>query len=426
MLGTLYASADEYDTIMVGLYYDSTAKTSVTLSAEDGLSYGVYENGIHTEWGTLEGTAATVSVSGENTLMLNEAEAFDITNSNLSIAPVEGNIRLDGVEYRGCIVLTNAAGGSMTVINALPTDYYLYGVIASEMPSQWHTEALKAQAICARGYAMSNYHKHSSYGFNVCATTNCQVYNGVSAETPATIEAVDATKGEVLTYNGGIAQSLFYSSSGGHTANAENVWGSYISYLSGVEDPYEAEDSPRHTWTATLTTAEIEAALAKRDINIGSVTELTARTDETGRVYELMVKGTDGDHTFTRQNTFIPFSSYGVISQKYSLSPITTNTSALYALTSGKKQETAGRNVISSTGIISAVTNGFTILSSSGRSIYQEGKTTGYTFNGGGWGHGVGMSQYGAKGMAENGFTYDEILDHYFPGTDLSSMYDDK
>lgn len=420
---TLYASAAEYDTIKVGLYYESTAKASVTVTSDSGLSYGVYENGVHTELGTIEGTSATIAVSGDNELSINGAEPINIASSNLSISPIDGTIRLDGTQYRGCILLTNASGGTMTVINALPTDYYLYGVIASEMPSGWHTEALKAQAICARGYAVSNYNKHASLGFNVCATTNCQVYKGVAAETASTIEAVDATEGEVLTHDGSIAQSLFYSSSGGHTANAENVWGSYISYLSGVEDPYESEDSPRHTWTATLSLSQIEAALSERDINIGSVTELIPSTDETGRVYELTVKGTDGDHTFTRQNTYIPFSSYGVISQKYSISPLNVSTSALYALTSGRKQEISGYNVISSGGVKSTVTSGFTMLSSSGRSIHQSGKITGYTFNGGGWGHGVGMSQYGAKGMAENGFTYEEILDHYFPGTELGSMY---
>lgn len=416
---TLCAKASDYDTIKVGLFYGSTAKSAVTIEVDSGLSYGVFDGTKHVERGVLYGNAFTIASHSATQIIINGAQVEETGGSNLSIVPLSGNIRIEGTLYRGGAVFTNASETALCVMNVLTTEEYLYGVIGGEMPSSWHKEALKAQAICARGFAISNFNKHSSYGFNVCATTNCQVYKGISAETASTISAVDETRGEVLRYNGQIAQTLFYSSSGGYTANSKNVWGSSIPYLSGVPDPYESPDTPRHTWSATLTKEEITEVLIANGIDIGTLVNLRATSDETGRVYELTAYGTNGSHTLTKQQTYSPFYSKGVLSQKYSLTPVASASKPVYAQGSGSAAIINGFAAISASGSVWDVSGGFNIKSSRGTSDYTPGNVTAYTFNGGGWGHGVGMSQYGAKGMAEGGFTYDAILSHYYPGTQL-------
>ncbi|MBQ8588786.1 MAG: SpoIID/LytB domain-containing protein [Clostridia bacterium] len=419
---TLCAQAGEYDNIKVGLYYGDTAKGSVNISVSQGISYGYHDGTSHMETGTLNGNEFTISASSASTVTINDSLVLETGGSNLSVMPLDGNIKINGSEYRGGALFTNASDTTLCVMNVLPLEEYLYGVIASEMPSSWNLEALKAQALCARGFAVSNFNKHSSYGFNVCATTNCQVYKGVSAETQSTINAVDQTAGQVVMYEGKVIESLFYSSSGGHTANVKNVWGSSIPYLSGVEDPYESEDTPRHTWTATLTNAEIADALRQNGTDIGDLISLSALTDETGRTYELTAVGTLGTHTLKRQSTYSPFYSKGVLSQKFTIAPVTTGSRTLYAISKAPKNVLSSYTAINSAGIKANISSGFSIISAKGKDTYTSGTVTGYTFSGGGWGHGVGMSQYGAKGMADSGFTYDAILSHYYPGTEIGSI----
>ncbi len=414
--------ASDYDNIKVGLYYGDTAKNLVNISVSQGISYGYHDGSSHIETGTLNGNEFTVSASSGSTVTINDSLVLETGGSNLSVMPLEGNIKIEGSEYRGGALFTNASDTALCVINILPLEEYLYGVIASEMPSSWNIEALKAQALCARGFVVSNFNKHSSYGFNVCATTNCQVYKGVSAETQSTINAVDQTKGQVVTYEGKIIESLFYSSSGGYTANAKNVWGSSIPYLSGVEDPYESKDAPRHSWSATLTNEEIADALRQNGTDIGDLISLSALTDETGRTYELTAVGTLGTHTMKRQGTYSPFYSKGVLSQKFTIAPVTTGSRTLYAISKSPKNLLSSYTAINSLGIKSNLSGGFSIISANGKDTYTAGTVTGYTFSGGGWGHGVGMSQYGAKGMADSGFTYDAILSHYYPGTEIGNI----
>ncbi len=420
---SLGANASEYDNVKVGLYYGSTAQNSVKINVDSAISYGYHDGTNHIEMGQLALTELTFRACGANQVMINEVQAFTGDNGNISIVPLQGNIRINDKEYRGSVLLTNVNAGSMYILNLVSLEEYLYGVVPNEVPSSWNEEALKTQAVCARGFTVSNYNKHASYGFNVCATTNCQVYGGVASETESTNKAVDDTQGQVVMYEGEPIESLFFSSSGGHTANVKNVWGGSKSYLSGVPDPYEPKDSPRHSWSATLSLSEIEKALATSNINVGSITELVALNDETGRVYELTIKGTSGTHTLTRGGTYSPFVAYGVISQKYVLMPNSTGGKQLYAITPKGAVKLSGYSVIDGSGKVKTIGNTFCMQTTYGPVPYVgDGDITGYTFSGGGWGHGVGMSQYGAMGMADAGFTYEEILAHYYPGTELGNL----
>ena len=196
---SLCSYAAEYDTLKVGLYYGSTAQNSVTINVTTGVSYGYFDGTQHCETGVLYGTDFTVSADSESTMLINGVQAVETGGSNLSLMPIEGNIKINGKEYRGSALFTNASATTVNVMNVIGLEQYLYGVVPGEVPASWNEQALKAQAICARGFAISNFNKHASSGFNVCATTNCQVYGGVDSEKASTTKAVNDTAGQVLS-----------------------------------------------------------------------------------------------------------------------------------------------------------------------------------------------------------------------------------
>jgi stage II sporulation protein D len=162
--------------------------------------------------------------------------------------------------YHGTIELRPSAGGGLTVVNALSLDSYVQGVVPGEMPSGFHPEALKAQAVAARSYALTT--DKGGDVFDQYPDTRSQVYRGVNAETSKTNTAVSETAGEVVKYDGKVAVTYFFSTSGGHTENVENVFygGQPAPYLKGVDDPGDSI-APRHRWTFTYTNAAMTAKL---------------------------------------------------------------------------------------------------------------------------------------------------------------------
>ena len=174
-----------------------------------------------------------------------------------------GGTALNGVidgTYQGDLELRAGTGGGLTVVNAVALDAYVQGVVPGEMPSSWHSEALKAQAVAARSYALTT--DKGGAVFDQYPDTRSQVYDGVSAETSATNAAVRATAGQVVKYQGKVAVTYFFSSSGGHTENIENVFygAPPAPYLKGVPDPADSI-APRHRWTFTYSQAAIESKL---------------------------------------------------------------------------------------------------------------------------------------------------------------------
>jgi len=416
-----YAQYEEISTIKVGLYYGSTAQDTITLEADGGFNYGAFP-GYFEHQGAFAETALSFSAS-DNILVANGVLSL---GSEMALYPAAGYIRINGSAYRGGVLL-RAEGAKITVINLVNIEEYLYGVVGNEMSASWNIEALKAQAVCARNFAMTNINKHASLGFNLCASTNCQVYRGLASEYDSVIRAVNETKGNLLMYNGSLAETLYFSCSGGHTANVKNVWGSDVPYLRGVEDPYEnPSTTPRHSWSATLSSEDIKAALANSNIFIGDITGISTETDNTGRVYLLTVTGTMGSHTFKNSGTASPFSSYGVLSNKFSVTSDSSFQSAikLFLKSGYQTVEASEYYVIDGTGSVQPAPMPFIAISANGKvslNPFVSSAPSSYTFSGGGWGHGVGMSQYGAKGMADSGFTYSQILSHYYPGTYLET-----
>jgi stage II sporulation protein D len=171
----------------------------------------------------------------------------------------QGPIRIAGFgRYRGSLVARADTNG-LLVINRLGLEAYVRGVVANEMPSSWHQQALRAQAIVARSYGVAT---ERSGPFEHYDDTRSQVYEGIASETAATDKAVRATRNEVVTYGGETATTYYFSTSGGQTENSEFGFsgGNPVPYLKSVDDPYD-DVSPVHTWRLTLSDAEMESEL---------------------------------------------------------------------------------------------------------------------------------------------------------------------
>jgi stage II sporulation protein D len=195
--------------------------------------------------------------------------------------------------YRGRMVLVRD-GGAVLAVNSIGLEQYLYGVVPSEMPASWPAEALKAQAVVARSYALRSRRPGAVY--DVFSDTRSQVYRGVPAETVATNAAVQGTNARVVTAGGQIAQTFFFSTSGGRTADNEEAFGgTAISYLRSVDDPYD-DLSPYHDWTARFTAAEARRKL--RSVTVGRLQGLkVAGRTPSGRAATVTVQGSGGDRT---------------------------------------------------------------------------------------------------------------------------------
>jgi stage II sporulation protein D len=191
--------------------------------------------------------------------------------------------------YRGSVQV-DVVSGKLRAINFVGLEQYLYGVVPSEMPFSWAPEALKAQAVVARSYALAT---RRTGAFDLYPDTRSQVYLGIEHEKPSTTAAVDATAGQVVLYEGQVAKTFFFSTSGGRTASAEDVWGESVPYLVSVPDPYDSI-SPHHTWGPVAFTG---ATLAKRLKMKGRIMDVQTELNSSGRVKTLTIVGSQGTLT---------------------------------------------------------------------------------------------------------------------------------
>lgn len=350
---------------------------------------------------------------------------FDNTDKTIKISGAAGG------SYRGGFELKRLTRDALTVVNVVPTEKYLYGVVSREMSPSWNREALKAQAVCARNFALRRINYHKDYGFDVCRTVCCQAYSGLSEENDNVRAAVDETHGELLFCGDELVQALYCSSAGARTESVENVWGTPFSYLVSVDNNYEDTDNIYNgKWTKTLTSARATEIMKSRGYDIGTVTDITpiAYTDA-GRVLQLKVSGTNGEKIFERDACRNIFSE-AVYSQKYTVSKGGGTVYPTVSVTDGIASGTKTINsvsVIDGSRSISTVSGACTATDGAANKYFaaesQGGSADEFVFSGEGWGHGVGMSQYGAKGMADAGFSYIDILTHFYTGTEVRKAY---
>ncbi|ABR48494.1 SpoIID/LytB domain protein [Alkaliphilus metalliredigens QYMF] len=348
-------------------------------------------------------------------------------------------ISVDNQQYRGAVTATRLSGSDMTVINKLLLDEYLYGVVPREMPASWPIEALKAQAVVARSYAAAEIQmsKYKHLGFDLSTTTSSQVYGGYASEHNNSTRAVQETAGVLVMYNGKPANTYYHSNSGGSTEDSENVWSGSVPYIRGVQDEFSL-NALNSTWVEALTAQEIKAALAKNNIHIGDVQSIEIRSQSKNeRVLELIVYGTQGEKSLEKEqsrrifglkSTWFDVKIEGqsqVESQVQRQGQRQSGELHILGSSNGSKQakDVQKSYVITSQGPreIDLSSN---ILVYNGQNYRQQEKvnstnsagTGTFVFEGKGFGHGLGMSQYGAKRMAELNYNYQQILNHYYTG----------
>jgi len=296
--------------------------------------------------------------------------------------------------YRGVLELYKTAEG-IVIVNEVPVEEYLYAVVPSEMPSSYSPEALKCQAICARSYAycqMSAF-AYPQYNAHVDDSVSFQVY-GNSKEKDSTTEAVNMTAGKKLWFQNQVVKTYYYSTSCGHSTSVE-AWGTTLSknneYLKGVKicdakgKDYECT-YPWYRWTATIPHKTLSNLIElNTKTEIGTLKELSVtKTGIGGVVLQIVAKGTKGSVTVNTENKI--------------------------------------RSALGGTGYVivrqdGTQTDSTKLLPSAFFTIEKQGEN--YVLKGGGYGHGIGMSQNGANEMAKAGKTHEEILTFFYPGTEV-------
>jgi len=389
----------------------SEAKSLANSSGSDGLVY--YQDGEYYK-GSLKYESGLDETKGDNKVLLVLSDGNNIVidgSQQMHIKSDDDITKLENLKYRGKINLY-IKGLKLHAINEVGMQDYLYGVIPKEMVASWEMEALKAQAVVAKSYTITNYNKHKSDGFNVCATTHCQVYGGYSAEQPKTNESVDATRSVVMMYDGKPAEGCFHASSGGRTESIGNMWNYGLDYMVGVEDEYSL-GSPYDSWEVRLTSEEIRTALLKRNIDIGSIVGIKVlKLSENERVMQLGVLGTKGMHTLEKDAIRSTLGSSKFYSTYFTLEnaggTVSSNSAA-------KPRETVSNSNLNNT---FDKLNSFVDekVVSSGQE-FVSGST--FVFSGKGNGHGIGLSQYGANGMAKKGYSFEDIIKYYFKGVSI-------
>ena len=368
------------------------------------------------------------------------------SNSSFGIMPKGDTTWNKGYSYNGGFEYSRQNGNDVTVVNVVPMQDYIKGVIPYEMNADWEIEALKAQALCARSYAFNNINKHKKYGFDLCKTVDCQVYNGTSRTNANSDKAVDETFGEFISYGGQIATGFFYSSNGGATEDSENVWSNKVPYLRGKIDPYErTEEVLNGVWEQTITNEQIEWILNAKDYNIDGVSNMyISEYTDMGNVYTLTIVDKNGkEYDFNRErartilnsttqdvqvkstrfriNETMPGGTPSVSGGVY-VNDEEVDVNQEFSIIGSNGTQTSnsikGMNVITADGTNEI--NGVSKQTSDSNKIPT--KSGEYVISGRGWGHNVGMSEYGAKHMAQAGYTYKQIIQFYFTSTTVDTM----
>ena len=311
---------------------------------------------------------------------------------------------VDDKEYRGQLQITyHSTLKTLIPINIVNIEEYLQGVISSEMPTQFPIDALRAQAVLARTYALKHLGKHRYYGYDLCDTQNCQVYGGVSSESERGNAAVESTMGEILQYDNKPIESVFSANCGGITQSAKEAGWYDTPYLQPVSDykdfdfnqlqPYHFKELLQYPhdaysrydknvslaafrWTRVVEEEDLSQIIKQQKKDIGRITAIIPlRRGRSGYVSRLLVKGSKGSVTLNKENVIRNNLSLGMLRSSYFI--VEPN--------------------------------------------YRDRELEFFVFYGGGWGHGVGFDQTGAAGRAEDGQDYKEILNHYFPLADFYS-----
>lgn len=372
----------------------------------------------------------------------------------------------ESVRYRGGFRIARGSKGHNNLVNRVEMERYLYSVLPREMGYQWPMEALKAQAIAARNYAISPNSKFDGYGFDLDDSESSQVYGGYDSEYDSTTLAVDATKGLYATSDKVIVPLFYHATSGGYIESTEEVWGEVNKYLLGKVDIYSTD----YKWELNLTSTQMADFLKKEGHSVGEVNgvEIVERMPS-GRVYRLRFHGSDGSVEIKAHRLSSYIGNNVMRSSLYSFDPDTKNgifSEDIEALieqigdgrsvsvaqnptgpspSNPEKERTKLGDLLGPTisknpprmtdkeveaetakvakSQMSASQNAIASLipknhrlPAQEHALFVNGTLKIY---GHGYGHGIGMSQVGAKRMALQGYTFDRILKFYYDGIEI-------
>lgn len=408
------------EAIRIGLSYGSNAVDKFTVYAPSGV--------VISDIGKMRGEV-TIEKSSSNKIKAkssSKSESCTVDEEyGVSITTIEEDefLSYNGKEYRGALVVFRLDDSDLTVINVLDLEEYLYGVVPKEIATGHPIEALKTQAVAARTYTCTQLGKYEKWNFDLTYTTADQAYGGVAAEKEDTTKAVDKTRGEIVTYDGKPISTYYFSTSAGYTENSENVWTAKLPYLVAVEDKYQPEGLSTSSWSVTFSADQIESILANKAKKIGELLGINIlKKSPSNAVLELEFKGSKDSYVVTKESARLVYGTSEVRSQFYD---IETDASVSIVDVEGNKViksfsevRVAEKNTSKQ---ISADLDNIVVLGKDGKKEYSTVPTQ-YTLNGKGWGHGVGMSQNGAIGMAKEGFDYDEILKWYYTDTEIEEF----
>ncbi len=374
-----------------------------------------------------------------------------------------------GYRYRGGFRYQRINGGDLTVVNIVDIETYIKGVVPYEMTNSWPLEALKAQAVCARSYAYNciQDRSHVSSNFDICTTECCQVYRGVGAKVSnyqaneRTDRAVEETAGMYALYNGEPIVAYYSSSHGGASERIDLVQNSSFAkypYICGVIDPYEknvAHINSYSSWTKAWTRDELTQRLRERGYAQNTRVESIELTySQNGNVVQSRVIYENGkDQVFTPKMSWGTRSLFGLSSLHFTINgegvkedtAVTRPGSSATGIVVNERESLNLEEtlyVISGTGKTSELdledtyiisgTGKVTVLEVEEEETVFESDTPvdtvvtitaeKFVLEGAGNGHQMGMSQFGAYAMAEEGFTYDEIVEFYYPGTRVKEL----
>ncbi len=412
--------------VRVGLYYSTTALKSVDISNSGGFSIFVSEDSY--EPVMIDVSMLHVDVNG-GALRISTVFGSELASSDAGAkiyvysANPDDTITVNGTSYYGGLEMYVDQNGKIVVINAVSIDDYLKGVLPSEVYPSWNIEALKAAAIVSRTYALRNAvnSSHQANDFDICSTTHCQMYTGRTKENERTNQAITETEGLVVMYGDELAMTPYHSSNGGYTETAAGAWGGSkdaYPYLTNVFTPYEDyRNVPNGKWENIVLPAELYKHVPEsyRKTLTGKSYSFDITRDFSGFNEKMTVKDEFGNTlTLSTSGSVRGFFGDLVKSANFGIA----NTYVPSDNVSGSMTVITAQGTQEITGI-----NGYEYITADGRYTCAGFKNV-YVFDGQGYGHGVGLSQFGSRCMADAGFLYDEIVLTYFPGTDIISIYD--
>ncbi len=425
--------------VRVGEYGTLSAAKNAIDEAEEILGYSFYAVGNSS-------TCYTVARCKSGEILFE----FDHEGLPFGVRPWSEQTWFSGYCYAGGFEYNRVNGNDLTVINVLGVHDYVRGVLPSEMSPSWDIEALKAQALCAKSYTLSNMNKHKSLGFDICNTTCCQAYNGTRQQNDNTNAAVDDTYGLFMLYDGEIVQAFYHASSGGYTEDAKNVWGTEIPYLKAVEDEYLTQTMD---YEFTVTNSQLKDILKEKGYSItGDIVDFyVSEYTDAGNVRSITFVQSNGKELVfsgERARTILNNSSYDyqVKSQRFTVTPgsgsspgntagkkgtpvndswVSTLLTKLYAIGGGgaSKLKVAADKTYVLTGSGKVKLSELSGANTAGSQGGSKGGSGSYVVSGSGSGHNVGLCQWGAKAMADDGWDYEEILHYYFTDIEIDYLY---